>query len=248
MANYTYTNGAFRMTAIELIKAAMRQCRVIVAGGSLTAQETTDAMEALNILLKSYSTKGLKLWSHKEFTLTPVASVGTYTFGDSTYSMPESAIDVVAVNVKSLTSPYTEFGLEKYSRQEWRDIPTKAQTGDPSCFYFDPNVNVRSDATANYHGAVVVWPVPNAAFVAASTLQLHYVEPIADITLSTDYIEIPASWYRAIKWNLALEMAPEFDVPAETYNRIAGMAAMTLTEAEGSDSEMGTSVYFGVDR
>ena len=248
MANYSYTNGAFRLTAVELIKSAMRVCRVLVAGGSLTATETTDGMEALNILLKAYSTKGLKLWSHKEFTLTPVATIATYTFGDSTYSMPESAIDVVQVNVKSLVSPYTETELAKYSRDDWRGIPTKSQAGQPTCFYFDPNVNIRSDATANYRGAVKVWPVPDAAFVAASTLQLHYVEPLADITLSTDYVEIPASWYRALKWNLALELATEFDVPPATHNRIVDMAAMTLAEAEAGDSEIGTSVYFGVDR
>ena len=70
--------------------------------------------------------------------------------------------------------------------------------------------------------------------------------PHEDFDSSTDEPAFPQEWYRALTWNLAMEIAPEYGVPSDQLAIIAQMAVMTRKEADDFGAE-GASLQFEPD-
>jgi hypothetical protein len=72
--------------------------------------------------------------------------------------------------------------------------------------------------------------------------------PLNDIQISADYTldGFPNEWFNALVWNLADQIAIEFDVPSNHRQEIAARAKMYKEELEGWDVE-NVSVKFTPD-
>lgn len=227
----------FSMTAVDLLKASMRACRVLQSGGTLTAAETTDGLEALNIVLKALMPHGLKLWLRKEQAITLTASKATYTLGPSGADVTmDRPVEIVSAYRRD-SSNY-DVTMTKMSRDEYLTLTDKAAEGTPINYYFDPQ---RTTAQITF------WNVPDTTAASEYTVRIHYRKPIDDLDASTDDIEIPVEWYRALKWQLAKELLTEFDVPPVTAQRISKMAETTLDRAMEADFEEGVDVMLQPD-
>ena len=64
---------------------------------------------------------------------------------------------------------------------------------------------VLEDVVAGY-GELTVWPVPNET----QTLVLYYAEPVAQFPDLGTAVALAPGYARALRTNLALELAPEF--------------------------------------
>jgi hypothetical protein len=73
----------YSITRDNLIAHAYRILGALRAGGTPSADEITDATEALNIMVKAWQAYGLQLWVIKQATLIPTNSGLTYKLGDS---------------------------------------------------------------------------------------------------------------------------------------------------------------------
>lgn len=106
------------------------------------------------------------------------------------------------------------------TRKQYLDLPNKANPGTPSGFYYDPQTPL---------GVLYLYPVMNDT---THTLVLDYQRPMTEMGSGTDSLEVPAEWHRALKWNLADELALEWglkDIPAGLKEK----AAQTLALAVG---------------
>jgi hypothetical protein len=65
------TSGSvdFNPTRDDIIKAALRLCGVIDAEETPTGSEISDAAQALNVMIKSWQSRGIGLWANQECTL-----------------------------------------------------------------------------------------------------------------------------------------------------------------------------------
>lgn len=72
----------YRANALTLCKAAVRLVGGYDSeGGSLSTQQTTDALEALNMLIKAWEANGLQLWERKYGVVFPQKDQGVYVLG-----------------------------------------------------------------------------------------------------------------------------------------------------------------------
>ena len=181
-------------TGQTLIDRACRLIGAIESGTSATSAESADALIALNAMIDSWRNDRLMAYS-----LTTVSKA--MVVGDSSYTIVASgdfnAARPIMVKHAYMTIGTTDYPVEILTDAEWYAIDDKTTTSDlVERIWYNPTMS---------SGTVNVWPVPNAT----NTLTLVLLSPIADLSLA-GAVALPPGWEKAIAYNLALELAPEF--------------------------------------
>ena len=190
------------MTVRELIKSSLRLLGVQASGESLDADIAADALSTLNDMLDAWRLERLLLHAQArtEKVLTP--GDGNYSIGsggDINVNRP-IWIDGAAIIVDGQERP-----IEVITREEWRRVPEKSESGEPAGIFYNPTFPL---------GTVEVFPVPDAAV----TLVIYGpAEALVSVASLDTAISMPPGWAKALRYNLALELAPEFPaVSADT--------------------------------
>lgn len=223
----------YNMTAGQLINDALQECGIGLNGETPTATETNDTKRRLNMLLKAWGRKGLKLWLMKNESVTLSADKKNYTLGtagDVTIDRPVEIQSAYRRDSNGFDTP-----LNIYSREEYRMLSDKSASGAPLNLYYDPQLT---------NSEMNIWPVPDATDAAEYTLEISYKKTIDDVDATTDDIEVPPEWYLALHWNLAKLMMVSFDLPENKQRRISANARDYLKDAEATDTGLNTSVFF----
>ncbi len=98
------TSGSvdFNRTRDQIIAGALRLIEAIAAGETPSAEEVTDATEALNMMVKEWRAQGLHLWATAEATLFLTKGTAKYTLGPNgdhaTSSYAETTLSAAAEN------------------------------------------------------------------------------------------------------------------------------------------------------
>lgn len=90
--------------------------------------------------------------------------------------------------------------MEIRAREDYMRIPQKGITGDPIILYYSPQVS---------QGQVFVWPTPSDV---NKRLEVTYLREIQDFDTGTDNPDFPQEWLEAIKFNLAVRLAPAYGI------------------------------------
>lgn len=207
-------------TALQLITSAARLVQVVRKTQALSADEAMDGLECLNDLLDSWTNNGLLVTSRswEFFTVTNAVS---YSIG------PGQTLNTVRpLNIKTAFTRVNtiDYPLEILLDEEYESIIYKSLTTNyPQYINYD---------NANPYGNIRLWPQ-----VSGSGTELHLLseKPLAEIpTLNTTVI-IPPGWKRAIRFNLAVDLAGEYgkDIP-KYVGAVAGqsLAAIELSIAK----------------
>lgn len=120
------------------------------------------------------------------------------------------------------------------ARLDYHALPQKTTTGSINQVFYDPQL------TAGY---LYIWQ-PLATITDLVKFTWH--KPIEDFDSAGDNPDLPQEWIDTLVFNLALAMAPEFDVPNEKVQLIAGLASQFLDDLSGFGREI-ESVYFAPD-
>ncbi len=137
---------------------------------------------------------------------------------------------------RKLISSGIETPMVRMSRLDYRDLPNKANTGIPTQFFYDP-----LGGAINY-GIFYIWPAP---VDATNLVNFTWYRQIQDFNSAGDTPDFPQEWINALVWNLAAEMAPEFDLTPTRFTLLKAQAQQKLDMVTGWDREP-ESVYFGV--
>ena len=126
--------------------------------------------------------------------------------------------------------------LNIISRQEYLALSDKDSIGTPVSIYYDPQVT---------NGVLYVWPTNDDV---DKRIVFNFRKPLADFDAATDVPDLPVEWMEAIKYNLALRIAPEYmdDIAEDRMKYIVDLAARTKNTAMSYDAEM-TSLFFQPD-
>lgn len=94
------TSGSYdyNRTRSQLVNGALRLCRALGRGRTASADEEANAVEAMNMMFKSWSTQGLKLWKQKDAYLFVQKGTSSYAMGSwhVTESYSETTLGVAA--------------------------------------------------------------------------------------------------------------------------------------------------------
>jgi|SRR5215472_222854 len=129
--------------------------------------------------------------------------------------------------------PRIETPMAIYSRIDYGAIPNKDSLGEITAFFYDPQL---------VRGLINVWPNPiNVGTAMTFTAQ----RPLQDFVSQSDTADLPQEWISCLRYQLAVELAPEYDVPAERFQMIQSIAAAKIASCMAWDREP-ESIYFGV--
>lgn len=183
------------MTGRELITGALRLIGAIASGETASADEATDALSALNGMLDSWSLEKLILYARTEEVFTLVGAQQTYTIGstgDFNTTRPLS-IEEARIRVSNVDYPVEIIGLEK-----WSAIANKTLTSTYPIMLYPEFTNPL--ATLKF------WPIPDAA----NSVVLWSWKTLTQIATLNTTIALPPGYERALRYNLAIELAPEY--------------------------------------
>lgn len=120
------------------------------------------------------------------------------------------------------------------ARLDYQALPNKSQTGTINQAFYDPQLST---------GYLHLWNPPTDV---TDLVTFTWHRPIMDFDAAADNPDLPQEWLDPLAFNLAVSLAPEYDVPMERFQQLGIMAASYLEDVSGDDRE-GESIYFGVD-
>lgn len=182
-------------TARDIVYGAGRLIGVTRKGENLDADEAADGLESLNAMLGSWANDGLAVHSQtwENFTLTP--GTATYTIGSSGTFNTTRPIQILHGYIREGT---TDYPLKIVSEREFNWISDKSTTSNiPRYLNYDPQFTL---------GKIRLWETPSAA----NGLYINSEKQVTSFaTLATSF-SLPPGWEQAVKYNLAVKMAPEY--------------------------------------
>jgi hypothetical protein len=159
------------------------------------------------------------------------------TSGAIVFDYPTSLVRPLRVPANGarryLYSSQIETPIIGMSRTDYDYLPNKYNIGEVTQFFYDPQT-IGQGAGGLAVGLFNVWPAPADNTNAVRFVAQRQMQDIGSIANTADF---PDEWITALTWNLALEMAPEFDVPASKYQIIKDRAEYWLNIAQNWDKE-----------
>ncbi len=191
------------MTALDIITSALRLLGAIAQGEAASSEDAMDGMLALNMMLDNWAARRLLTPSltTESFPIGPNPKA-SYAIGpgaaDFNTTKPEEVIDAYVRDVSGFDYPLDAMTLEEYD-----SLPDKSTlAGLPLRFRYDP-VGPQSPI-----GLVYLYPLAGLPY----TLFIDSLKPFSEFVSLTDTVEFPAAYARAMKYNLAMDLAPEYGV------------------------------------
>lgn len=217
----------------QSIKRALRLVNAYASTGNPQPEQMADALETLNVLLKSWQAEGF-LWLKQFAMLTCVPGQAKYLIPGAETVSDETGLPIARpTRINCLTRratptssdiPMGENGLP-VSRAEYAAQPNKSTTGLPLMAYYDPQLST---------GALYLWPTPNSASIQ---VRFSCDRPIQDMIADENTFDVPQEQIRRIEYALALELAPEYALPGGDYDRLAARYKEISAALEAYDRE-----------
>lgn len=129
------------------------------------------------------------------------------------------------------------------SRIDYANQPQKNVPGVPTQWFYDPQIGQGlGGQPASPNGLMNVWP---AAVNNLSAMKFTAMRPLQDFTTQADTADLPQEWISTLRFNLAVELAPEYDCPPQRFQMIKLLADEKLEQCRAFDRES-EPVLFGV--
>ena len=187
------------ITGNDLIASSLRLIGVLASGETPTGAEGSDALSVLNNMLDSWNAEHLAVFRETITEHTLTASTHTYTMGsggDIDVTRPAKIERVSIVNLSNASQPL-ELPIEVLDEDKWQRIPVKdIESSLPSVVFDNKAFPLRS---------LRFWPTPS---VEVKT-RIYWWTPLTAFTLAADNT-FPPGYEKAIRYNLAVDLAPEF--------------------------------------
>jgi hypothetical protein len=176
----------FELDVSEYIEEAFERCGLEVR----TGYDLKTAKRSLNLMLADWANRGLNQWTIEQTTVALTQGTGDYNLGAGT-------IDVLNAVVRRSN---TDYALERISRSDYINIPTKTQQARPSQFFVDRQINP----------TLKLWPVPENS---TDTVIIDRLVRIDDADTYSNTLDLPFRFYpclaAGLAYYLAIKRAPE---------------------------------------
>ena len=166
----------FELDVADYVEEAFERCGLEVR----TGYDLKTAKRSMNLMFADWANRGLNQWTISQKNLALVSGDGEYDLGTST-------IDVLSLVVRR---DGTDYALDRISRDEYLNIPTKSTTGRPTQYFIDRQINP----------VLKLWPLPDN-----STDVVYYDALIRldDADNYTNTLQVPFRFYPALAAGLA---------------------------------------------
>lgn len=204
----------FLETRNDIILQAYQLIGVIGPRGVLSGDYLVQGQRALNSMVLHWQNFNVFLWTVVTKTVAMVVDQQSYALGSDPVYV---TIDAAYWEKDNKRDP-----LEVISWRRWQDLPDRAVKGMPSRVAISPN------------GATLyVDTLPQTT----DNLVLLLVSKLKDFDSASTAGDFPARWGNALKYNLAVELAPSFSIPISDRNDLERKANKKFDEAKIGNKE-----------
>ncbi len=197
-------------TAGDIINGALRLIGQLAEGEVPSADTMQDSIMAMNQMIQSWNTERLAVFSTQDQVFTWPAYEKSRTIGPTGNFVGNRPIEIDDATYFKDPSSGLSFGVKLINQQQYDGIAFKTVTSTyPQVMWINstfPDMEM------------TVYPVP------IKDLEWHIisVEQLNEVTSVATDMAFPQGYLRAFRYNLAMELAPEFGVePSPQVQRIA---------------------------
>lgn len=194
-------------TVLDAVTGAAQLLGVVFKSETLSADESNDGLVALNDMLSSWSNDSSLTYSNTTEYFTLASGTKSYTIGTGGDFNTTRPISITTAFIRDGSIDYP---MSLISDVEYESLAYKSlQAGYPRLLNFGNEYPLAN---------ILIYPAPSSAY----QLWITSKKPLPTYAAITDTINLPAGWLKAIKENLALELAPQYGLePSATLVRRA---------------------------
>ncbi len=187
-------------TVRDLINGSARLINIIQKNEVLDDADMNIAVDALNGMIDSWSNNRLLIYNIQpyEFTLT---GAQTYTLGvGGDWNVPNRPIKIeqAYARLNPGTQQQLDISMQSLTVNQYSSVSVKNMPSTfPFSYYDDGNYPLRN---------ITLFPVPTGP----ADIIIWLRQPLLDLTNIDAQVNYPPGYERAFRFNLAIEMAPEF--------------------------------------
>lgn len=218
------------MTASDLINGSFRLLGILAEGETPSDAQSSDALSALNDMIDSWSNENLMIINSVREVFPLTAGKQTYTIGTSGDFNTTRPMEIQDCMVQLTgTTPNVELPVQILNQDEYDAIIIKGTTSSIARkIYYD---------NAFPLGTIWVWPVPQDG---TTNLVLVSTKPLTTLASLTTTIGLAPGFNRALRYNLAVELAPEYGVePSDVVVTIATRSKASIKSRNMKTQVMG---------
>lgn len=214
-------------TAADQINGALRLIGQLAESEVPSAATSADALAALNQMIDSWSTERLSVYATQDQVFSWPAGERTRTLGPTGNFVGLRPIQVLDSTYFRDPTTNVSYGLRFLNELQYNNIAVKTVSSTyPQVLW----VNMTHPDITMY-----VYPVPTRL------LEFHFisVQELAEPAALDTELVFPPGYLRAFRYNLAMELAPEFGVePSPQVQRIAMTSKRNLKRINNPDDVM----------
>ncbi len=188
------------MIVSTLIKSSLRKAGVLSSGESPETAREAEALEALQIMLRSWAQKQILVFASTKESFNLISTQSLYTWGTGGNISTMRPHKILGAFVRD--SGGTDYPVEIISEGRYRDISTKATAGRPEYLFYHSLYPL---------GNIYVYPVPQLSEEMWIMSMKPFLET-SSFSAVTDTISFPENYQEPLVYNLALRIAPEYGV------------------------------------
>ena len=211
---------SFNLDIDDVIEESFERCGIRNTKG----YDLKSSRRSLNLLFSEWGNRGVHLW--KVELKNQLLTAGTIT-----YTTPSDCSDVLEAYVStsdSITSSTQDISLTKIDRSAYAGLPNKGQTGQPSQYYVDRQVNP----------TISLYLAPDT--ITYTYLKYYYIQRIQDAGSYTNQPDLPYRFLPCMVSGLAFYLSQKY-----APDRIQALKLLYEDELERALQEDGqrTSLY-----
>jgi hypothetical protein len=192
------------VTIDDLLRSSFRCIGQLLPGFGHSPSERVDALFILNAMLDSWATDDLNAFCSVIQAFTLIADQGTYTVGPSGDWDGNRPTEIDQATLVVLTNPVQplRLDLELVKADRWQQIKLQLTASTlPTTLWYNPTLTL---------GTINIWPVPTTA----NQVELLSTQQLAGgFTLGTTIFTAPPGYLDAVRYQLAIRLAMEWDKP-----------------------------------
>ena len=166
----------FELDVADYIEEAFERCGLEVR----TGYDLTTAKRSMNLMFADWANRGLNQWTIEQRTITVTSNDGDYDLGTD-------VIDILSLVVRRSG---TDYALDRISRDEYLNIPTKTTQARPTQYFVDRQITP----------VLKLWPLPDNN---TDVIIYDALTRLDDADTYTNTLGVPFRFYPALAAGLA---------------------------------------------
>ena len=204
-----------------------------------TDKRYLSGLAALKLICKEFATMGMPLWAIDEVAIafsnfTTSAGITIGLTGATVTQVPPLKIMQA---LRRDTTTDIDVPMQVYTQDYYNALSNKEITGAPVGFTYYPLGPAEGSNAAL--GQLKLWPLPDTYWTTNGSIYIRYQRPFQDVGTSTQQLDFPQEWNRAIVYALAYDLAPEYGLDMTQRQMLKSDRDYLLERALGFGTETG---------